>query len=115
MAAPPASGLLDRASEREVLDRARLRKLETRVSPFAEARRSRAALTWTRPDLVTQIWFAEWTAEGRLRQPRFLGLRDDRFRRTSSGNESVNCNEWRVDDAVRAQREGGCSRTGETG
>jgi bifunctional non-homologous end joining protein LigD len=27
--------------------------------------------------LVVQVAFAEWTAEGRLRQPSFLGLRDD--------------------------------------
>ena len=32
----------------------------------------------TRPALVAQIGFAEWTREGRLRQPRFLGLRDDK-------------------------------------
>ena len=33
---------------------------------------------WVRPELVAQIGFAEWTTEGRLRQPRFLGLRDDK-------------------------------------
>jgi bifunctional non-homologous end joining protein LigD len=27
---------------------------------------------------LSQIGFAEWTADGRLRQPRFLGLRDDK-------------------------------------
>jgi bifunctional non-homologous end joining protein LigD len=33
---------------------------------------------WVRPDLVAQVAFAEWTRDGRLRQPRFLGLRDDK-------------------------------------
>jgi bifunctional non-homologous end joining protein LigD len=33
---------------------------------------------WTRPELVAQVAFAEWTNDGRLRQPRFLGLRDDK-------------------------------------
>ena len=33
---------------------------------------------WTRPELAAQIGFAEWTNDGRLRQPRFLGLRDDK-------------------------------------
>jgi len=28
--------------------------------------------------LVGQIGFAEWTTAGRLRQPRFQGLRDDK-------------------------------------
>ena len=57
---------------------ARLRKLETRESPFADARPIPRGTHWTRPELVAQIGFAEWTAEGRLRQPRFLGLRDDK-------------------------------------
>ena len=30
------------------------------------------------PELVAQVAFAEWTTDGRLRQPRFLGLRDDK-------------------------------------
>jgi bifunctional non-homologous end joining protein LigD len=55
-----------------------LRKLETRESPFADARPIPLGTHWTRPELVAQIAFAEWTAEGRLRQPRFLGLRDDK-------------------------------------
>jgi bifunctional non-homologous end joining protein LigD len=57
---------------------ARLRKLETRESPFADARPIPRGTHWTRPELVAQIGFAEWTADGRLRQPRFLGLRDDK-------------------------------------
>jgi bifunctional non-homologous end joining protein LigD len=31
-----------------------------------------------RPELVAQIGFTEWTSAGRLRHPRFLGLRDDK-------------------------------------
>ena len=56
----------------------RLRKLEIRESPFADARPIPRGTHWTRPKLVAQIGFAEWTADGRLRQPRFLGLRDDK-------------------------------------
>jgi DNA ligase D-like protein (predicted ligase) len=57
---------------------AQLRKLETCESPFADARPIPRGTHWTRPDAVAQIGFAEWTREGRLRQPRFLGLRDDK-------------------------------------
>jgi bifunctional non-homologous end joining protein LigD len=57
---------------------ARLRKLETSESPFDDARPIPRGTHWTRPELVAQIGFAEWTGEGRLRQPRFLGLRDDK-------------------------------------
>ncbi|HHY85650.1 MAG TPA: ATP-dependent DNA ligase [Verrucomicrobia bacterium] len=34
--------------------------------------------TWLRPELVCQVRFAEWTRDGRLRQPSFLGLREDK-------------------------------------
>lgn len=33
---------------------------------------------WVEPDLVAQVKFAEWTDDGRLRQPVFLGLRADK-------------------------------------
>jgi DNA ligase D-like protein (predicted ligase) len=33
---------------------------------------------WTEPELVAQIAFTEWTRDGRLRHPRFEGLRDDK-------------------------------------
>jgi bifunctional non-homologous end joining protein LigD len=35
-------------------------------------------VTWTAPKLVAQIAFAEWTRDRKLRQPVFLGLRDDK-------------------------------------
>jgi len=55
-----------------------LRKRETTESPFEDVAPIPRGTHWTRPELVAQIGFAEWTAEGRLRQPRFLGLRDDK-------------------------------------
>ncbi len=33
---------------------------------------------WLRPELVCQVRFAEWTREGKLRQPVFHGLREDK-------------------------------------
>jgi bifunctional non-homologous end joining protein LigD len=57
---------------------ARLRALEIPESPFADARPGPRGTHWARPELVAQIGFAEWTRDGRLRQPRFLGLRDDK-------------------------------------
>ena len=34
--------------------------------------------TWLKPQLVCQIRFAEWTKDSHLRQPAFLGLREDK-------------------------------------
>ena len=55
-----------------------LRSLETSAPPFTDAKPVPRGTHWTRPELVAQIGFAEWTNDGRLRQPRFLGLRDDK-------------------------------------
>jgi DNA ligase D-like protein (predicted ligase) len=59
--------------------RSRLDALLTAESPFADdgGARERGA-HWVRPELVAQIGFAEWTSDGRLRHPRFQGLRNDK-------------------------------------
>lgn len=56
---------------------AKLRKRQTDRPPFDPAPRMRDA-TWVRPDLVAQLAYQEWTADGKLRQPAFLGLRTDK-------------------------------------
>jgi bifunctional non-homologous end joining protein LigD len=58
---------------------ARLRELRRDEAPFADAGsiRERTAV-WVEPRLVAQLGFSEWTSAGRLRHPRFLGLRDDK-------------------------------------
>jgi bifunctional non-homologous end joining protein LigD len=47
------------------------------VSPFAERVREKGA-HWLRPELVAQVGFSEWTTDGKLRHPKYLGLRDDK-------------------------------------
>ena len=54
-----------------------LKKLGQKTSPFSDEVRERG-VTFVRPKLVAQIAFTEWTADGRLRHPAFLGLRDDK-------------------------------------
>lgn len=56
---------------------ARLAPLHRADPPFADAPRLRDA-TWVEPRLVAQVGFAEWTPGGRLRHPRYIGLRDDK-------------------------------------
>ena len=41
-------------------------------------RRDMQKVTWLKPEFVAQIKFAEWTNDGVLRQPVFLGLRKDK-------------------------------------
>ncbi len=51
--------------------------LERATSAFATPPREKGAV-WLAPKLVAQVAFQEWTADGKLRQPVFLGLRDDK-------------------------------------
>ena len=55
----------------------KLVRLRTETPPFDPAPRMKDA-TWVRPKLVAQLVYAEWTADGKLRQPAFLGLRNDK-------------------------------------
>jgi len=59
---------------------AKLAPLRRDTSPFADEVRERGA-TWVEPQLVAQVGFTEWTRDGRLRHPRFLGLREDKAAR----------------------------------
>jgi DNA ligase D-like protein (predicted ligase) len=66
----------DRATLRRL--RQKLSELTTSVSPFQGDSLPRSGVHWVKPRLVAQIAFTEWTREGKLRHPRFLGLRDDK-------------------------------------
>ena len=55
----------------------KLRALRTDRAPFDPAPRLRH-VSWVRPRLVAQVAYAEWTVDGKLRQPAFLGLRADK-------------------------------------
>lgn len=48
-----------------------------KTNPFSEPLKEKGA-TFLAPKLVAQISFGEWTSDGRLRQPVYLGLRDDK-------------------------------------
>lgn len=57
--------------------RTRMDGVETGSSPFRGPVRERGT-HWIRPCLVAQVGFTEWTRDGRLRHPRFIGLRRDK-------------------------------------
>jgi DNA ligase D-like protein (predicted ligase) len=67
----------DRATLREL--GAKLRRLRRETPPFADPGSIRErGVTWVEPRLVAEVGFSEWTRHGRLRHPRFLGLRFDK-------------------------------------
>lgn len=56
----------------------KLKPLETTRSPFATKPPSNAPVHWVRPHLVAEVKFGEWTKDGLMRQPVFVGLRTDK-------------------------------------
>ena len=54
-----------------------LQKIKVTKSPFVDEVGERTA-TFVRPKLVAQIAYTEWTSDGRLRHPAYLGLREDK-------------------------------------
>jgi bifunctional non-homologous end joining protein LigD len=56
----------------------RMRSLERPDPPFADVDPIPRGTRWVEPKLVAQFGFSEWTRDGRLRHPRYLGLRDDK-------------------------------------
>jgi bifunctional non-homologous end joining protein LigD len=70
--------------DEEEIDRLlrRLRPLERETPPFRVSpkmpRVRKGEVVWVEPKLVCQVGFAEWTHDGHLRAPRYLGLREDK-------------------------------------
>jgi bifunctional non-homologous end joining protein LigD len=56
----------------------RLDKLKTQKSPFQEKVPVNNQVTWVKPSLVAEVKYAEETADGLLRAPVFLRLREDK-------------------------------------
>lgn len=56
----------------------KLQDLERKTPPFEDVDEKSDDCHWVRPELVGEIGFTEWTDSGKLRHPRFLGLRDDK-------------------------------------
>ena len=55
-----------------------MKPMITKNPPFSgKPPRTNEKPTWVRPELVCEVKFSEWTRDGVMRQPVFLGLRDD--------------------------------------
>jgi bifunctional non-homologous end joining protein LigD len=56
----------------------RLKRIERKASPFDPAPHTNEPAHWVKPEIVVEIKFTEWTGDGRLRHPVFIGTRDDK-------------------------------------
>jgi bifunctional non-homologous end joining protein LigD len=57
---------------------AMMQPLRTSKKPFDQRVNYEKATTWLTPKLVGEIKFSEWTSDGEMRHPAFLGLRTDK-------------------------------------
>ena len=57
----------------------RLEPYHQKACPFAPVPQGVRDAVWVAPRLVAQVAYAEWTGDEKLRQPSFLGLREDRI------------------------------------
>jgi bifunctional non-homologous end joining protein LigD len=55
-----------------------LHPLERKTAPFSTTPKTNEKPHWTEPRVVVEVRFNEWTRDGKLRQPIFLGIRDDK-------------------------------------
>lgn len=60
---------------KELFDLMQLLKVDS--SPFVSIPKTNEPAVWLKPELVCEVKFAEWTNEGIMRQPVYLGLRQD--------------------------------------
>jgi bifunctional non-homologous end joining protein LigD len=55
-----------------------MERLRTDKKPFDQKVKDEKTTTWLSPRLVGEVKFTEWTSEGEMRHPAFLGLRSDK-------------------------------------
>jgi bifunctional non-homologous end joining protein LigD len=66
-------------SSRTLLElKKRLESLAQATCPFDPKPTGVARAHWVKPELVAQVAFSEWTGDGKMRHPSFLGLREDK-------------------------------------
>ena len=78
------------ASERREWQK-RIDRYTIKQSPFDREPEKRAGekWVWMKPELVIQVAFQDWTVDGILRQPRYLGIREDRDPKTVTREEPM--------------------------
>lgn len=52
--------------------------MEWKTCPFKTGKPPSRSAHWVEPKLVAEVEFTEWTRDGKLRHPSFIGLRTDK-------------------------------------
>jgi bifunctional non-homologous end joining protein LigD len=92
----------------------RAEKLARKDCPFDNLpdRRSGEIWKWMKPELVIQVAFQDWTVGGVLRQPRYLGIRQDRDPKTVVREEPVHTDDVIKTDGAGRGKRGKSARAG---
>lgn len=56
----------------------KMQPLKTDEKPFTQKINYHGQVTWVKPELVCEVYYAEWTADGSMRHPVYKGLRVDK-------------------------------------
>jgi bifunctional non-homologous end joining protein LigD len=65
-------------SLRELTAELKKRRIDSSLFKNSLSSGERRGVTWVKPELVGEVKFTEWTSDGRLRHPSFMGLREDK-------------------------------------
>ena len=78
------AGAVGTGFDQKELDRVAklLKAREVEKSPFADVVKTPEKSHWVKPDVVAEVRFTEWTSDGLLRQPVYLGTREDKKARS---------------------------------
>lgn len=71
-----SGGGFDEKTLKELFDELNLKSVKS--SPLVNSPKSKDKIIWVRPELVCEVKFTEWTRDGRMRHPVFVGLRPDK-------------------------------------
>jgi bifunctional non-homologous end joining protein LigD len=83
----------------------RLEPIRRETSPFDLGTPAGRGHHWVEPRLVCEVRFSEWTRDGGLRHPAYLGLRDD-VRPEDCRRETPDAGDWPADaEPTRAETE----------
>ena len=103
-------GGFNQASLKQLYDQ--MQGLKSDRSPFASRVKTNEAVQWVKPALACEVKFSEWTDDGIMRMPIFLGLRDDKDPKDCVVERKAPAEEVVEDKRARKARKSGSASRG---